>query len=184
MFDLFTAAQDVVERLLGFGNDRQGEAELPETAAALARHAMQDRKIILRESPELQAFEVQCDPEQIQQVLLNLLLNAMQATDMQGEVWLGSFATGEHLRMEVIDKGKGIAREDLHRIFDPFFTTKEQGTGLGLAIAASIVEQHGGSLTCQSEGPGRGSIFRPELPRQAAAHRGSTGREAALANGA
>ncbi len=153
---------------------------LVSSAAALAHHATHDRQIILQTSPEVGTLEVQCDPEQIQQVLLNLLLNAMQATDAQGQVWLRSVVSGNRLVLEVTDNGGGIAPEDLDRIFDPFFTTKEHGTGLGLAIAANIVAQHGGSLTCQSDGRGHGSTCRLELPFQATTDLALMEREAAL----
>ncbi len=111
--------------------------------------------------------EVDCDPEQIKQLLLNLILNAIQATEGQGTVSIHPYFTETTLCVEVCDQGRGIDREKREHIFEPFFTTKENGTGLGLAIASNIAAQHGGSLTFQPNGR-RGSIFRMELPAASA----------------
>lgn len=142
---------------------------LLDSVAVLAQHAVPERTVQLEAFTALRPVagdngpSLYCDPEQIRQVLLNLILNALQATDASGHVLLRGFAAGDRILVEVQDDGKGIAREDLDHIFDPFFTTKPNGTGLGLAIAANIVAQHGGELTCDSEGPGLGSLFRMSL---------------------
>jgi two-component system sensor histidine kinase HydH len=108
--------------------------------------------------------EVEVDAEQIKQVLLNLIINAVQATEGNGTVLIGSYVTHDKWCVEVCDEGRGVPPEDLDRIFDPFFTTKENGTGLGLAVVANIVAQHGGSLNCSRNGERRGMTFRMELP--------------------
>ncbi len=109
--------------------------------------------------------EIEMDAEQIKQVLLNLILNAVQATEGSGSILIRSFVTLDRLCVEVRDEGSGIPEENIHRIFDPFFTTKDNGTGLGLAVVANIVAQHGGTLTCSGNGGGsRGTTFRMELP--------------------
>jgi len=107
--------------------------------------------------------EIECDPEQIKQLLLNLILNAIQATPANGAVLIRSFFQPDRLCIEVCDQGPGIASEAKERIFEPFFTTKENGTGLGLAIAANIATQHQGTLSCRTRQP-IGTIFRVELP--------------------
>jgi two-component system, NtrC family, sensor histidine kinase HydH len=106
---------------------------------------------------------VPCDPEQIKQFLLNLVLNAIQATAGKGTVTIRTVATEESVCIDIYDEGQGITPEDRERIFDPFFTTKENGTGLGLAIALNIATQHGGVLECRPN-PGGGTVFRLELP--------------------
>ena len=113
--------------------------------------------------------EVLADPNQIQQVVVNLLINAADAIGEGG----GSIRAttrrgpGESLELAIEDSGRGIAAEDLPRIFEPFFTTKgNHGTGLGLAVSWGIVEAHGGSLEVQSE-PGRGTCFTLRLPLRA-----------------
>ena len=106
--------------------------------------------------------EVECDSEQVKQVLLNLIINAIQAT-REGTVELRAFANDGAAFVSVCDQGGGIAAEEQDRIFEPFFTTKETGTGLGLAVAAKIVEQHGGALTAENR-PGQGLTMTVQLP--------------------
>ena len=107
------------------------------------------------------------DPVQIQQVILNLLTNAITAAANGGgptrkvTVW-SSYATAPYLELGVHDSGKGIAEADLHRIFEPFFTTKLDGLGMGLAISRTIVEAHGGRLLVEND-PAGGAIFRVRL---------------------
>jgi signal transduction histidine kinase len=108
--------------------------------------------------------EVECDPEQLKQVLLNLLINAAQASERPGAVWLAASVAADRVSVMVRDQGCGISAENEDRIFDPFFTTKENGTGLGLAIASTIVGQHGGLLTARQNAD-RGMTFQLDLPR-------------------
>lgn len=108
-----------------------------------------------------------CRPQKINQVLYNLLLNAIQASRPQGRLWLRTRAEGDHAIVEVADQGCGIAPENLSRIFEPFFTTKPigRGTGLGLAISYGIVHDHGGEIEVESR-LDEGSVFRMRLPRR------------------
>ena len=135
---------------------------LVQSVTVLAQHAAAARNISL-ELQEQPSREISCDAEQIKQLLLNLILNAIQATPPGGIVLIRSFFESDRLCVEVCDEGGGIAPDAKERIFEPFFTTKENGTGLGLAIAANIVAQHQGSLGCR---PGQpvGTVFRVELP--------------------
>ncbi|MFQ5767477.1 MAG: nitrogen regulation protein NR(II), partial [Acidobacteriota bacterium] len=102
----------------------------------------------------------------LQQVLLNLLLNARDAMGEGGCIMVSTRVAGEETVLEVRDTGNGIAHEDLERIYDPFFTTKKRGrgTGLGLSISYRIVQDHGGFIDVDSR-PGQGSCFRVRLPR-------------------
>jgi two-component system NtrC family sensor kinase len=111
-----------------------------------------------------------CDAAQIEQVLLALTMNAVDAMPRGGNLWLSATAEGSQLELRVRDDGCGIAPEILPQIFEPFLTTKESGhgVGLGLAISRSIVERHGGSIEAQSE-LGRGTTFIVRLPLQAGA---------------
>jgi len=115
--------------------------------------------------PDLPA--VQCDAAQIEQVLLALIMNAMDAMPQGGNLWLTSFYNGEEnaVRIIVRDDGAGIPADILPRIFEPFLTTKEtgRGVGLGLAISQSILERHHGKIEVQSE-VGRGTTFTVSLP--------------------
>ena len=103
---------------------------------------------------------VSADPHQLEQLLINLIMNARDAMPKGGELRLTGRREGEEVLLEVIDNGDGMPPEHLPRVFDPFFTTKEpgKGTGLGLAIAARIADSCGGKITVQSE-QGRGSRF-------------------------
>ena len=108
---------------------------------------------------------VECHAGQINQVFMNLLLNAAQSIPEKGQVWIKTESLGERVRIVIKDNGAGIGESDLDRIFDPFFTTKSigQGTGLGLSISYGIIEKHGGKITVKSK-LGEGSEFTVELP--------------------
>jgi signal transduction histidine kinase len=111
--------------------------------------------------------EVQCLPSEINQVFMNLLVNAAHAVDKKrGTIAIRTGAQGaEQVWIEIEDDGCGIPKENLSRIFDPFFTTKPvgKGTGLGLSLSYGIVQKHGGKLEVDSE-PGRGTRFRVTIP--------------------
>jgi len=119
---------------------------------------------LLTELPEV-PLRVPADSDMIQQVLLNLIFNALDASRPAGTVEVRLHATNGAACLDVHDRGCGIAPENLSKIFNPFFTTKEKGTGLGLANAHRIVEMHGGRLTVSSS-PEEGTTFRITLPCQ------------------
>jgi signal transduction histidine kinase len=104
------------------------------------------------------------DPEKLQQVMFNLLLNALQSMEGTGKLRLSARQAPGLLILGVQDSGKGIPPELVSEIFNPFFTTKESGTGLGLAIVRKIVELHGGNLMVHSQ-PGQGTRFDIHLPQ-------------------
>ncbi len=106
---------------------------------------------------------VAVDPQQLKQALINLLLNAIQATPPGGSVQVMAAAEPEALRIAVTDSGSGIAPEMMDRIFDPYFTTKPEGTGLGLPIALRIIQAHDGTLDVSSA-LGRGTTVEVRLP--------------------
>ena len=129
----------------------------------LVHHQYKHRITVHRDYGELPPVE--CHPDQINQVIMNLLVNAGQAIEGEGEVHIRTRLDGKRAVIELEDTGKGIPAENLPRIFDPGFTTKGVGvgTGLGLSIVHGIVEEHGGSREVDSE-VGRGSTFRLKLP--------------------
>ena len=108
------------------------------------------------------------DPIQIQQVLINLVINAMDAVEglpVHRKVVLAKIDVLEkNLELTVSDRGRGISAEDLPKIFDSFFTTKRRGIGLGLSIVQSLVDVHGGRVWAEN-GPNGGAVFRVALPR-------------------
>ncbi|MDO8991298.1 MAG: bacteriohemerythrin [Sideroxyarcus sp.] len=109
--------------------------------------------------------DVECMPSQLNQVFMNMLINAAQAIDTKGTITIRTGSAGDEVWVEVQDTGKGISPENLRRIFDPFFTTKPigKGTGLGLSLAYGIVEKHHGRIEVKSE-VGKGTTFRVYLP--------------------
>jgi len=131
--------------------------------------------------PELYLDEsvgsVQADPDLLHRALQNLVLNAIDAMPAGGTLTIRTQAQNGSVRMEVSDTGSGLTREECERLFTPYYTTKQHGTGLGLAIVQSVVSDHQGRISVESE-PGRGTTFRIELPVQPAATNGS-GREPA-----
>jgi len=110
--------------------------------------------------------DVECLPSELNQVFMNLLVNAAHAISAErGTITISTGTAGDMAWVEVADNGSGIAPENLKRIFDPFFTTKPvgKGTGLGLSLSYGIVKKHGGRIEVNSE-PGRGTAFRVSVP--------------------
>jgi len=109
--------------------------------------------------------DIECLPPQLNQVFMNLLVNAAHAIEDRGTILIRTGAANEMVWVEVSDTGKGISPENLSRIFDPFFTTKPigTGTGLGLSVSYSIIQKHHGSINVASE-VGKGTTFRIALP--------------------
>lgn len=118
-------------------------------------------KIIIRLDEELPLIEI--DSEQIRQVLVNLIINAIQAMPAGGNVEIGSGLKKDFVHITVRDYGTGIEADKREKIFDPFFTTKEEGSGLGLAITYQLVKQHGGEIELIDVN-GSGSLFEIRLP--------------------
>lgn len=124
--------------------------------------------LLSKESPDLQVTVteelaadlplVNCDYNQIKQVIINLLINAHDAVSENGEIKVKTWQKKNRTYLAVEDNGSGISAEIIHNIFNPFFTTKTRGTGLGLAISKKIAKEHGGDLTVEST-PGEGSTF-------------------------
>lgn len=109
--------------------------------------------------------QVNCYPQQLNQVFMNLLVNAAQAISEKGEIHIATRTEGETVIVTISDTGCGIPPENIHRIFDPFFTTKEvgKGTGLGLHVAYNVIRKHNGTIAVEST-PGKGTTFTIRLP--------------------
>jgi two-component system NtrC family sensor kinase len=165
----------IVDSLLDFSRPKAGDKSLLDVNAAIDRtlfvlkHHTRFKK--LRVTVELDRSlgrVVYANEEQLVQVFMALLLNAMDAMQERGTVTLRT-KRGDDARTvvaEVVDQGEGIRRADVGKIFEPFFTTKApgRGTGLGLSICYAIVAEHGGRIEVDSA-PGEGSVFRILLPR-------------------
>ncbi len=165
-----------VEELKGLVNEFSNFARMPTSnpvpedireiikeALSLYREAHRDVELIFRDSTEVPIFNL--DREQIKRVMINLLDNAIEAMDGQGEVVvaLNYDSDLQMVRVEVADTGKGIPPENKERLFEPYFSTKKQGTGLGLAIVRTIITDHNGFIRVQDNEP-KGTRFIIELP--------------------
>jgi hypothetical protein len=133
---------------------------------SLLEHQFATAKIKIRRDQSPAPAEVLGVEHQLQQVFLNLFLNARDAMPRGGWLSVATRVEGERVVAEVADTGSGIPSEHLARIYDPFFTTKVigRGTGLGLSITYGIVHEHGGTIACQSA-VGQGTRFTLTLPR-------------------
>jgi signal transduction histidine kinase len=111
--------------------------------------------------------EIDADPDLLHRAFQNLVLNALDAMPAGGTLNLRTFDSGDTVRIEVSDTGKGLTPEECSRLFTPYYTTKLQGTGLGLAIVQSVISDHHGTISVSSE-EGRGATFRIDLPKRQA----------------
>ena len=134
-----------------------------ESTLNVVHAAIAGKADLIRDDHPLPA--VHCHPGQINQVFMNLLLNAADAIETRGTITLRTRQHGDEVCVEVHDTGRGMNTQERERMFDPFFTTKPvgKGTGLGLSVSHSIVQRHGGRFDVDSE-PGRGTAVRLWLP--------------------
>jgi signal transduction histidine kinase len=138
-------------------------AELARDVTALVQMDRSPKQVVFRVASEGSA-ELVCDPDKIKQLLLNLLVNARDASHEGGAVDVCIARRGADLELEVRDHGRGIPRKELTRIFQAFHTDKTRGLGIGLFLSARIVELHGGSIVAASDGPDQGATFTIVLP--------------------
>jgi signal transduction histidine kinase len=159
----------VVKALRGFA-----QLDATEYQKADIHQGIEDTLTLLIFNPELKLEiekdfsplpEIYCNPGQLNQVFLNILTNAIEATDRQGLIRIKTRRENENVVIQIEDNGRGISGEDLDKIFDPGYTTKGRGvgTGLGLSICYRIVSEHGGSIEVDSE-KGKGSTFTISIP--------------------
>jgi signal transduction histidine kinase len=134
-----------------------------DSVITLAQHAISTKNIDFRREIKPGLPPIECDPEQMTQVLLNLVINATEASEAGSVVTLVADQTDDMIRIRVVDQGSGVAPEDIDKLFNPFFTTKETGTGLGLPVAHQIVTQMGGLLTAHRN-PEGGMTFSIAFP--------------------
>ncbi len=134
-----------------------------DSTLTLVHHELKNRVTVVKEYGEIPP--VRCHPNQINQVFMNLLVNAAQAIPDKGEIRLKTFREGDMVKVQISDSGVGIPLANLEKIFDPGFTTKGVGvgTGLGLSICFKIAEDHDGGIDVESE-VGKGSTFTLRLP--------------------
>lgn len=174
MEDGLRRAQKIVRQLLDFSQQQEPEFSLnnvnglADRVLVLTNHVIVEKDLQLHKAYEHDLPPLFVDPQMIEQVLTNLLLNAVQATDKGGAIIIQTRIVKDCCEIDVADTGSGIPPEVRPHIFDPFFTTKGtgEGTGLGLSVSLGIVERHGGQLTVESE-VGKGTVFTVSLPLSA-----------------
>ena len=160
-----------IRQLLDFARSRPVTVEAVSAAtavgaaASLLEHRFRQAHVVVSTDAPPSLPLLAADPGQLEQVLVNLMMNACDACSAGGRVSVRARAADDGLLLEIVDDGSGIAAEHLQSVLDPFFTTKKrgQGTGLGLTIAADIVKNHGGSLAIDSV-PGKGTTVRVVWP--------------------
>src|SRR5215467_549050 len=164
-------ASEIVNNLLNFSRTGAAEAanvdvnRLVEETLSLVAHPLKTARIqVVKELAE-SIPPVHGSANKLQQVFLNLFLNARDAMPGGGMLEVRTAAHNGSVEIEIADTGAGIAREDIHRIFDPFFTTKSngRGTGLGLSVSYGIIKEHSGKIDVRST-PGKGTSFHVEFP--------------------
>jgi len=166
-----TRCKKIVKGLLDFSRQTEPEMKLSdintivkEVLSLVERQVMfHNIKVIKKLSPDLPTILL--DKNQIQQVLMNIILNAVEAMDGQGKLTVETSSDEEYARIKFTDTGCGISEENVKKLFQPFFTTKEtgHGTGLGLSISYGIIRKHNGKINVSSE-IGKGSTFTIVLP--------------------
>ncbi|WP_205424962.1 ATP-binding protein [Marinobacter sp. BW6] len=134
-----------------------------ETTLNVVNNELKYKAEVVRDFDDLP--NVECIISQINQVIMNLLVNAAHAIEDFGQIHIRTRASGDNVIIEIEDTGQGISEENLNRIFEPFFTTKPigKGTGLGLSLSFNIIEKHNGLIDVDSR-PGEGTCFRITLP--------------------
>lgn len=160
---------DIVKSLRSFARLDQADMDTIdiheglESTLTLVRHELKTDIELVRKFGQLPM--ITCYPNQLNQVFMNLLVNAAHSIEGKGRITVRTCVEGEHITIEIEDTGRGIKAENLTRIFDPGFTTKGTGvgTGLGLSIVHQIIADHEGTIEVNSE-IGKGSLFRVRLP--------------------
>jgi signal transduction histidine kinase len=160
----------LITDLLAFGKSTSTERRVVDLAPTLDQvmrlldSSARKRDITLEMQADENADAAWADPDQMKQIVLNLVLNAIEASPNGRTVTLAVLAgPKDHVTVEVRDQGSGIPPDKLESIFHPFFTTKEQGTGLGLSLVHQMIVEHGGDITVESE-VDKGTTFRVTLP--------------------
>lgn len=131
-----------------------------EDTLIIAHNRLKNRITVHKQLTELP--RIKCDISSLNQVFLNLILNAADAME-KGDIWIKTHTSLDHIHIEIEDNGSGIPEDKLQHIFDPFFTTKDEGTGLGLSISYKIVKRHNGNIEVRSS-VGEGTRFKISLP--------------------
>ncbi len=162
--------QTIIKDMKTFSRSNEtkwGQADLNEALDRILNIIHNETKYRIQVHKEYGALpKVECSISQLDQVFLNILINAVHAIDGEGQIRISTRQhSADKVLVEIADTGKGISKEHIDRIFEPFFTTKERGkgTGLGLSLSFGIIKNHKGTIEVEST-PGVGTCFRITLP--------------------
>jgi two-component system NtrC family sensor kinase len=163
---------NIVNNLLLFSRRDMGECEFKDvktildSCVKLVQHHLSLQQIRLNQVMPDGPVEARCDKEQIQQAVLAIVMNAIEAMPHGGTLTVGAFTEGDNIKISITDTGEGISDEHLPHIFEPFYTSKKdgKGIGLGLSVAYGIVERHKGQIDLESV-VGKGTTFIITIPR-------------------
>ncbi|MCW9016881.1 MAG: ATP-binding protein, partial [Kangiellaceae bacterium] len=159
----------IVNSLKRFARQEESESQpadinqCVENALKLTNNEIKYKANVVKELAPVPIID--CRPNQLEQVFVNIIINACQAIDDKGTIQITSKFENDNIKVEIVDNGKGIDKDKLNSIFDPFYTTKPVGvgTGLGLSISYGIIEKHKGRIEVESS-PGKGTKFITYLP--------------------
>jgi len=161
--------RDIVQNLKNFAHPGEGKIKSAdinkciESTLNIVWNELKYKVTVIKNIENLP--EVKCYPQQLNQVFMNIFVNAAQAIEQQGEIRISTQVNNGHIEIKISDTGKGIPKKNLPKIFDPFFTTKEvgKGTGLGMNVAYNIIEKHKGAINVEST-VGKGTTFTIRIP--------------------
>ncbi len=166
MDDEINSSNKIISDLLGFsrvGKPSVSATRIEKVIEDALSHIVIPENIELTKKLDADLPEVEIDPGQVQQVLVNIIMNAVQAIPEGGKLTIDAKQRDKFLEVEIADTGCGIPQEAVDKIFDPLFTTKAKGIGLGLAVCKAIIDRHEGNIEVESE-VGKGTTFKINLP--------------------
>lgn len=167
--DEVNSSNKIINDLLGFsrvGKPAVSPARIKEVIDDALSHLTIPENIEVGKKLDADLPEVNIDTDQTRQVLVNMIMNAVQAMPEGGKLTIGAKRRDKFLEVEISDTGCGIPREAIGKIFDPLFTTRAKGIGLGLAVCKAIIDRHGGNIEVESK-VGKGATFTIRLPLKA-----------------
>ena len=169
MDDEINSSNKIINDLLGFsrvGKPALSPAMIEMVIDDAIAHTQMPESIELTKRLDTSLPEVEIDTDQVRQVLVNIITNAVQAMPEGGKLTIGARAVDNFLQVEITDTGVGIPEDAIEKVFDPLYTTRAKGIGLGLAVCQSIIERHEGHIEVASK-MGKGTTFTVRLPLKA-----------------
>jgi PAS domain S-box-containing protein len=166
MDDEIDSANKIINDLLGFsrvGKPAVSPTQIKKVIDDALTHSTIPGNIEVAKKLDAELPQVEIDTDQVHQVLVNMILNAVQAMPDGGKLTIGARGKKEFLEIEIADSGCGIPEEAIDKIFDPLYTTRAKGIGLGLAVCKAIINRHEGNIEVKSE-VGKGTTFTIKLP--------------------